>query len=379
MNPSEPDDRCFLTIGIPVYNEAERLPTLFASLEKQDWSLFEVRFSDDGSTDRTEEVVRAFADRHPGRVFYQRHEKEGVGAMRNHIIPEAKGEYIWFCDGDDAIVADSVAAMARCLAGKTCDILAFRGPRTVREGTPADEIDDSPIEDSEPILLTRSQSVQYVKGGTWAKILRVRFLLDNKIRFPSERISQDRIFTIEATCRATTTLFWNVRPYRYILRGDSATKLGDNFIRDMAIGIAHLERQADEFPEFRREIEYQVLLARLYESQRVDEGAPAFREQYSGIVWNELRDFIAHRNNPLLSGIFALSTRNRKLLSRNRKQEARIRKQEEHIGKLETRIRKLEAGTQKRDRELTAVRQSLSWRLTAPLRAVLRPFSARNP
>lgn len=93
---------------VPVYNSEKDLPRLLSSLTGQqgDYS-FEILLIDDGSTDRSFEVCRRFADEDSRiRVFHQ--ENAGPSAARNKGLDMAGGEYILFCDADDYIETDSL-------------------------------------------------------------------------------------------------------------------------------------------------------------------------------------------------------------------------------------------------------------------------------
>ncbi|MCD6422148.1 glycosyltransferase, partial [bacterium] len=61
-------EKPFLSVVIPAYNEEKRLPPTLADcaqyLEKQDYT-YEILVVNDGSKDRTAEVVKEFARTHP--------------------------------------------------------------------------------------------------------------------------------------------------------------------------------------------------------------------------------------------------------------------------------------------------------------------------
>ena len=67
----------------------------------QDWELLLV---DDGSTDQSGAIARAYADADPARVrclFHSGRANRGMSASRNLGIQNARGEFIAFLDGDD--------------------------------------------------------------------------------------------------------------------------------------------------------------------------------------------------------------------------------------------------------------------------------------
>ena len=86
-----------ISVIIPTYNRANYLREAIASMLSQTYQNFEIIVVDDGSTDKTREVVESFGER--VRYFYQKN--SGVGAARNKGIIESRGEYIAFLDADD--------------------------------------------------------------------------------------------------------------------------------------------------------------------------------------------------------------------------------------------------------------------------------------
>jgi glycosyltransferase involved in cell wall biosynthesis len=75
----------------------------------QDWELLLV---DDGSTDRSGDVARAFAEADPTRVRCLRHPggtNRGMSASRNLGIGAARGELVAFLDGDDTWLPEKLA------------------------------------------------------------------------------------------------------------------------------------------------------------------------------------------------------------------------------------------------------------------------------
>ena len=87
-----------VSVIIPTYNRAEYLSQALKSVFDQSLSPFEVIVIDDGSTDNTPEVVRAFE---PGIRYFRHDHNRGVSAARNLGLEVARGEVIAWLDADD--------------------------------------------------------------------------------------------------------------------------------------------------------------------------------------------------------------------------------------------------------------------------------------
>ncbi|MCW2786887.1 MAG: hypothetical protein JWP74_3404 [Marmoricola sp.] len=111
--PSQPR----FTIISAVYDVARYLPEFIASIEGQDFDLsrVEVLMIDDGSTDGSNAVLTAWAERRPELVRVIRQENAGQGPARNVGISEARGEWVTFPDPDDAIGREYLSSVEEFL------------------------------------------------------------------------------------------------------------------------------------------------------------------------------------------------------------------------------------------------------------------------
>jgi glycosyltransferase involved in cell wall biosynthesis len=87
-----------VSVIIPTYNRAQMLCDAIDSALNQTFRNREVIVVDDGSTDETEDVLRA---RYGDRIRYRYQENQGRAAARNRGIDMASGEYLVFLDSDD--------------------------------------------------------------------------------------------------------------------------------------------------------------------------------------------------------------------------------------------------------------------------------------
>lgn len=89
-----------LPVIVPIYNRATYLPLLLPSL--QTLRQAEVIFVDDGSTDRSAEIVQAYLSGF-SLASQIKLAHGGVSKARNVGLAVARGRYITFVDVDDAV------------------------------------------------------------------------------------------------------------------------------------------------------------------------------------------------------------------------------------------------------------------------------------
>ncbi|MEX0874323.1 MAG: glycosyltransferase family A protein [Actinomycetota bacterium] len=130
-----------LTVAVCTRNRADKLDTTLRSLLAQslDETAYEIVVVDDGSTDRTEAVVRAVSGQAIPAIKYLRQDHSGSSAARNRCAREASGELICYVDDDvevepswlEAVVAGaSRNPEASCFAGRVIVRLEGKAPRT---------------------------------------------------------------------------------------------------------------------------------------------------------------------------------------------------------------------------------------------------------
>ena len=93
-----------ISVIIPSYNRALFLREAIQSVLEQDYFVsqnssreFELIIIDDGSEDKTKEIVGFFGD----RVKYYYQSNKGISAARNRGLSLARGDYVAFLDSDD--------------------------------------------------------------------------------------------------------------------------------------------------------------------------------------------------------------------------------------------------------------------------------------
>ncbi len=91
-----------LSVALCTYNGVRYLPALLDSLASQRQLPDELLVCDDGSTDATQDLIAAFAERAPFEVRWHQ-QKERLGPAANFVAAaqHAQGEWIAFCDQDD--------------------------------------------------------------------------------------------------------------------------------------------------------------------------------------------------------------------------------------------------------------------------------------
>ncbi|MBO6248600.1 MAG: glycosyltransferase, partial [Bacteroidales bacterium] len=112
-----------ISVIIPVFNGESYLRSCLESVLSQTLADFEAIVVDDGSTDGSSRICDEFSARDDRiRVIHQFN--QGVSAARNAGLELATGQYIFFIDGDDTIVPETLESLYDAASDGDYDIAA---------------------------------------------------------------------------------------------------------------------------------------------------------------------------------------------------------------------------------------------------------------
>lgn len=109
-----------VSVVIPTYNRAGTMARAIKGILEQTYENIELLIVDDGSTDKTEEIVNGFKDK---RIRYIKLEKNGGAcAARNIGISKAQGQYIMLQDSDDLSYKDRIEKQVNSIIENASDV-----------------------------------------------------------------------------------------------------------------------------------------------------------------------------------------------------------------------------------------------------------------
>ncbi|MCD8149306.1 MAG: glycosyltransferase [Clostridiales bacterium] len=188
-----------LSIIIPVYNAENYLHQCLDSVLGQSLREIEVICVDDGSTDRSREILEEYAVG-DSRVRVLCQQNRYAGAARNYGMSVARGEYLHFLDADDYVLDYAYEAIYDRAAEHNLDCLKFRS-------VPFDALKKETIynpiylfaranrNDFNRLLRADTDDVLYhISVVPWNGIYRRSFLQEHDIQFNTLFCINDRSF-----------------------------------------------------------------------------------------------------------------------------------------------------------------------------------------
>lgn len=173
-----------ISVIVPVHNCERYLPACLDSLVQQSFGDLEIICVDDGSTDRSHDILQEYAQK-DSRIKVYRQENQGVAATRNTALQYATGTWLAFCDSDDTVPSDAYQQLYK--AAKDVDIVIGDSY----------EMDDYGAKYEITTKTKHKKNTFYALFKipcVWTKLFRRDFLMGKKINFPDVKLGEDVIF-----------------------------------------------------------------------------------------------------------------------------------------------------------------------------------------
>lgn len=185
------------SIVVPVYNVEAYLNDCLTSLQTQNFSDFEVICVNDGSNDRSREILSKWESKLQQTKVVDR-ENGGLSAARNTGLAAATGDYILFVDSDDWVEPTMLSRLAVEATGEDMICFACRKSDSGTTDTLLPEQSDGWSYYNRHALEHRE--VPFV--CVWQRCYRREFLVDNSLRFREGILHEDNEFTPRACLKA---------------------------------------------------------------------------------------------------------------------------------------------------------------------------------
>lgn len=218
-----------LSIVVLVYNTAEFLQECFDSLLNQRYTNIEIIAIDDGSTDDSLAICRAYEARH-GNFRCLTKANEGGAVVGNLGISLARGEYVALVDSDDVVTEDGYALLMEEALAQRADIVVGRAARLT------DGVVNSVSFLYEPFVWNRRRVIESVAefpdlmhdGFYWNKVFRLEFLRQHGLGMVPGLLYADRPFVHKAYYLSRKTAIISDLVYLWRTRASGALSITQN-------------------------------------------------------------------------------------------------------------------------------------------------------
>lgn len=190
---NEKPEKVKFSVIVPIYNVERYLGVCLKSLINQTFADFEIICVNDGSTDRSLQILDYFAKKDK-RIKIINQENKGLGAARNVGVSLAEGEYLVFVDSDDWLRTDALEILSLKINESFSDVYLFGYNKF-------DEINNICIHMQIFDQIRKNISINqmeildfmFVSVTAWGKIYNRKFWLKNKLNFAENVFFEDTL------------------------------------------------------------------------------------------------------------------------------------------------------------------------------------------
>ncbi len=195
----------------------------------------EILCIDDGSTDRSAEIAREYAEAYDNVILLHK-ENGGLSSARNLGMDHARGEYLYFLDSDDVLERNALENLYSKACREDLDIVYFNAvsffETEEEQKNNADYIsyynrtgDYSGVCSGQE-MFCKMLSNGEVRGSVWLQFFRRSMIEANQLRFFHGIVHEDNLFSLECSVVARRTGYLGRLYYRRRVRGSSIMTTG---------------------------------------------------------------------------------------------------------------------------------------------------------
>lgn len=223
-----------VSIIVPVYNAEATIDRCVKSLINQTYQDIEIILINDGSKDKTFNLLKKFEKLYSEKIKIFNQDNCGAGQTRNRGIKIATGDYVLFVDADDALELDAVASLVEKI--KDNDIIIF--------GHDIIGVDGKLLAVNIP---KNNEWTELKYTCTCGKMYSLSFIRKNKISYPVIRIGEDSLFMLSAVTKTNKICVLEQSKYIVYKNNSSVTSNvnSNNQIYDVTEIIEYIKKNID--------------------------------------------------------------------------------------------------------------------------------------
>lgn len=214
-----------VTIGIPVYRSETYIQQALESALVQSYPSIEFLIIDDAGNDGSMDIVRNLQAIHQRGMdirIITHHENQGVSASRNQIIDEAKGDYLYFMDSDDAIAENTISLMMQNMHQYDAEIVFGSYEKVELTGEKiVYQYPSLQLLEKDALASFAYRKYAGIQASACNYLVKSSLLRENHLRFIETDYWEDLVFTFDLVTYVSRAVLLPDITYTYICREDS--------------------------------------------------------------------------------------------------------------------------------------------------------------
>ena len=237
-----------ISVIVPVYNGEKDIEKCLFSLLNQTINI-DIIVIDDGSTDKTRDIVEDLMAKSGERIHYYYKENSGISDTRNFGVSKVETEYFGFLDSDDTVAKDMYEKMLLAIKKDNSDI-CMANFYWVYENSKKLAKDVG--------YTNKHEILEKMFATLWNKLYRTEWFRSTNLSFPSGLHYEDASLLYRLAYYMDKVAYVDEAFVNYYQRKGSITHTYTVYINDMievleGIKAFYMEK---EYAEYKDEIEY---------------------------------------------------------------------------------------------------------------------------
>ena len=254
-----------VSVIIPAYNAEKYIEKCLSSIQKQTFTDFEVIVVNDGSTDKTSDIIDSFVSV-DSRFIRIDQLNAGASEARNKGLDAAKGKYITFADSDDYVSENHLQVLTNGMNNSDLSVCGYI--IEFPDGREKGVINVGNGSFGKKELLNRILISENAIGGyLWNKMYLADVIRENALKFPTgeKYMFEDVFFNYKYINHVQKGNCFSQCTYRYVHHPSDGMSRGlDNLNSKWLHYVDILDRIIDENDTEYTEFLYQVRMAKVW-------------------------------------------------------------------------------------------------------------------
>lgn len=245
------------------FNVQETIKECINSIQAQTYENLEIIFVDDGSSDKTAEIVKEL-EKKDNRIKYIFQENSGANAARKKGFKYVMGDYCMFIDGDDLLESKAIEICMKKINEKNYDFVCYDFYRFTEDKEKVKDSHQYSVEEYvENEYLTAIMDMR-TPHYLWNKLYRVTFL--NKLPFddiPNITMGDDMAANVRMGIVQPKTVAIPEKLYGYRVSSTSVSGIPNKKYYDLIAMMDDIQSKLNEnnlLEEYRELLEFNYFL-----------------------------------------------------------------------------------------------------------------------
>lgn len=240
-----------ISIIVPAYNVEKYIDRCLKTLVNQTLQDIEIIIVNDGSKDKSEEIIEKYVKQYPTKIKYYEKKNGGLSSARNYGLGYATGEYVAFLDSDDYVEKNMYEEMYNLAKKENADMVECDFVWEWKFG--------KKVFDKRRDYKVKKEMMKKPRVVAWNKIYKRELLNKTKTRFPDGLIYEDLEFFLKLLPYLNKISYINKYFVHYTQREDSISntqteKTGDIF--KILDNIFDFYKEQNLYNKYKKELKY---------------------------------------------------------------------------------------------------------------------------